>query len=241
MRVNLDTDPAVIGIADRLQVPELHVIGLLWKVWAWADQHTEGCNHLGVTDVTLDRFTGVTGFANALRKVGWLTGKGNALTFPNFERHNGQTAKLRGKNQVKMAEYRNRKSVTPVTKKALPDKIREEKSTSTNVDVAFPANLGSGEFKAEWKNFRAHRIKVRSAMTQRAEELILATLSARPDQALAAVRLAMEFGWKGFKWEWFDNKQNNGTHQRNHTGSNRNTGTANEGQSSQYRGVGKVQ
>ena len=71
MRCNLDTDWRVIQIACQLGMSELHVVGCLWKLWTWADQNTADGNAVSVTDVTLDRFTGVTGFASAMRNVGW--------------------------------------------------------------------------------------------------------------------------------------------------------------------------
>ena len=233
MRVNLDTDPSVIGLAARLKLPELHVIGLLWKIWAWADQHTEGCNILGVTDVTLDRFTGVQGFANALRKVGWLTGKGNALTFPNFDRHNGQTAKLRGKNQKRIAEYRNRKPVTDVTPKVLPDKRREDK---IGTPTEYPEGLGSDRFKKVWEEWESHRKEIKKPLTPTSRQQQLQNLAVMGEaKAIETIQHTIFKGWQGLK------EPENGTHQRNNTGSNRNIGTANEGNASQYAGVGKVQ
>ena len=128
MRTNLDTDPRVIEIAVGLDVPELHVVGCLWKLWAWADQHTLDGNNICVTRVTLDRFTGLPGFAEMLRKVGWLAGRDGALTFPRFAEHNGQTAKKRAETTERVRKHRNTKSVTDVTRKALPEKRREDKN-----------------------------------------------------------------------------------------------------------------
>lgn len=122
MRNNLDTNPRVIAMASMLDVPELHVIGMLWKVWAWADQHSVDGNAIYVTDVTLDRFVSVTGFAKAMRCVGWLEGENNKLSFPKFCEHNGQTAKKRAETNVRVAKHRNAKSVTR------EEKIREDKS-----------------------------------------------------------------------------------------------------------------
>lgn len=128
MRCNLDTDWRVIQIASQLEMSELHVVGCLWKLWTWADQNTADGNAVSVTDVTLDRFTGVTGFASSMRNVGWLTGENYQITFPNFVEHNGSTAKKRAKTQQRVSKHRNARSVTDVTLKALPEKRREEKS-----------------------------------------------------------------------------------------------------------------
>ena len=131
MRIHLDSSPRVLQMADALELPVLHVVGMLWKVWAWADVHSLDGNALTVTDVTLDRFVDRTGFADALRKVGWLEGRDGALTFPRFAEHNGQTAKKRAETQERVARHRNANRVTDVTPKALPEKRREEKKIST--------------------------------------------------------------------------------------------------------------
>ena len=139
MRCNLDTDWRVIQIASQLEMSELHVVGCLWKLWTWADQNTADGNAVSVTDVTLDRFTGVTGFASSMRNVGWLTGENYQITFPNFVEHNGSTAKKRAKTQQRVSKHRNARSVTGVTLKALPEKRREEKSiTHTHTDGNVP-------------------------------------------------------------------------------------------------------
>jgi len=120
----LDTDPAVFEMAAELGQDELSVVGRLWKVWSWADQHCVDGNAVGVTGVTLDRIVGVTGFAAALRKVGWLQGEEGMLVFPHFERHNGQTAKKRGLTAARVAKFRNARGVTD----ALSEKRRVEKN-----------------------------------------------------------------------------------------------------------------
>lgn len=115
MRTNLDTDPRVCEIASMLNLPELHVVGCLWKIWSWADSHTIDGNGMRVTKVTLDRFCGVTGFADALRAVGWLEGRDSALTFPRFTEHNGQTSKDRSLTARRVANYKQKRGGTQVT------------------------------------------------------------------------------------------------------------------------------
>jgi len=93
---------------------------------------------LCVTDVTLERYTSVTGFAHAMRQVGWLSGESGALTLPNFTEHNGQTAKKRAKTQARVQKHRN----AFVTLKALPEKRREEKKKdTTNVVSRTPPTI----------------------------------------------------------------------------------------------------
>lgn len=146
MRANLDSDPRVIALAAELAVPELLIVGALWKVWAWADSHSLDGNAIRVTTVTLDKFTGLSGFAVALRNVGWLEGRDNALTFPRFAEHNGQTAKKRAETKNRVAKHRAQKgnelSVTDVTPKVLPEKRREEKSKESTSAHANEAGSG---------------------------------------------------------------------------------------------------
>ena len=135
MRSNIDYDWRVVRMAELLGLPELHIVGCLWKVWSWADQNTVDGNAICVTDVTLERYTGVTGFAHAMRQVGWLKGEDGALCLPNFLEHNGQTAKKRAQTQVRVAKHRNAPSVT----KALPEKRREERDTTKVVSHVRPS------------------------------------------------------------------------------------------------------
>ena len=127
MRTHLDTAPRVLQLADLVGVHPLYVVGMLWKLWAWADAHSLDGNTLGVTDVTLDGFVDRPGFAAALRKVGWLEGRDGALTFPRFAEHNGQTAKKRAETKERVARHRQGNGNADVTTKVLPEKRREEK------------------------------------------------------------------------------------------------------------------
>jgi hypothetical protein len=159
MRTNLDDDPRVVEIASLLKIPELHVVGCLWKLWSWANDHSLDGNAIRVTSVTLDRYTGVTGFADALRNVGWLEGRDTALTFPRFAEHNGQTAKKRAETKERVSKHRNAKSVTDVTRKVLPEKRREEKRrdihTHTPPEPVVPKELE--EIWRRWEGFVLER------------------------------------------------------------------------------------
>jgi hypothetical protein len=157
MRINLDTNPHVLVMASTLGIPELHVVGALWKVWSWADSHSLDGNALSVTDVTLDRFTGVTGFAAALREVGWLAGENGNLCFPRFTEHNGKTAKNRAETAERVAKHRNAKTVTDVTPKPLPEKRREEKRREeVNTPTHTPARLVASEVSEAIKSWHEY-------------------------------------------------------------------------------------
>lgn len=130
--------PEVVRMAAHLGIDQDAVVGKLARVWIWADQNSLDGNALTVTDAFLDRVTACPGFAGALREVGWLSGRQGLLTIPNFDRHNGQTAKARAVTNRRVSRHRaksesNAASVTHVTpmtlQKPLPEKRREEENT----------------------------------------------------------------------------------------------------------------
>ena len=143
MRVDLDTDPQVIGIANRLGVDEATVVGYLLRAWGWADAHTTDGHAPSVTAAWLDRHIRRDGFAAALASVGWLEILTDGLRFPDFERHNGETAKKRALATDR--QRRHRESVTQPSRDQRDTSVteastREEKRRSkdpppsTNVD-----------------------------------------------------------------------------------------------------------
>lgn len=105
--------PEIHSMSNALGVTPEHVLGCIVRVWIWADQQTITGNAQGVTDVTLDRIACNAGFAQAMRNVGWLDANG----FPNFHRHNGETAKKRALTNKRVKKLRNAESVTREEKK----------------------------------------------------------------------------------------------------------------------------
>lgn len=114
----------VIGMAARLNVDELDVTGRLMHIWAWADQATEDGNAPSVTKTFIDRRARMSGFADAMIAEGWLQVENGTVRFPNFERHNSQTAKRRALTLRRVAKHKaavnargnakgNARSVTP--------------------------------------------------------------------------------------------------------------------------------
>ena len=153
MTTSLHENPHVVEMAEILELDELHVIGMLWRVWAWADEQTTSHTGVNTTERRINKMVGCSGFCEALRQVGWLEGEDKNLSFPNFDEHNGTTAKNRALGRNRNQKYRNSKGcdgentieetpcdascVTPldnhVTQEASldgasPEKRREEKS-----------------------------------------------------------------------------------------------------------------
>lgn len=136
MRVNLLDDPAVIAIGEAVGMDEYAVSGRLFKLWAWADQHTADGTIAKVGLDSVDRRIGVPGFGKAMCDVGWLLLIEGGIQFPNFDRHNGKTGKARALTAKRVARHKsqdndegNGSANDEVTPSALPreEKRREEK------------------------------------------------------------------------------------------------------------------
>ena len=128
--------PEIDKMASLLKLDHDSIVGKCVRVWIWADLQSVDGNALIVTESFLDRLTYCPGFASALRQVGWLSGREGRLTIPNFDRHNGQTAKNRALTVKRVQKSRNGASVT----KSLPEieKRREEKSNTETQGAVAP-------------------------------------------------------------------------------------------------------
>jgi hypothetical protein len=223
MRHNLDTDPDVIAIAAFLDSDVLSVIGRLWKLWSWADEHSIG-GKIRASETLIDGLVSLPKFCQALREVGWLSGRHKTITLTNFDRHNSQTAKERALTAHRVAKTRNARplhSEQPTVTRPLPEKRREDKKREEETRpkkeeaVAYGSEIGMSQAEVEswFDHFESNGWKVggRTPMKD--------------------WKAAMRNGQRRSK---------DGTHQRSNAESRRNVGTANEGRSDQYRGVGKA-
>lgn len=152
MRTDLAVDPAVIAISDALGVPETHTVGLLHKVWSWADQHAHNGHAPSVTSLWLDRYVGVTGLARAMCDVGWLDDS-HGLRFPDFDRHNGGGAKTRALNAERKKRERQRgEDITPPSRTQRDNSVtRVEKNRVVKTPPKPP--LIAGDFERVWKAY----------------------------------------------------------------------------------------
>jgi len=104
--------PEIDELARALKIDHDAVVGKLVRLWIWADQQTIDGKAVKVSDSFLDRLTNCPGFAGGLLQVGWLASRNGRLSLPNFDRHNGQTAKSRALTKDRVKRHRNDPSVT---------------------------------------------------------------------------------------------------------------------------------
>lgn len=210
--------PEVLAITVEMgwDDPDL-TVGKLLRVWRWFDQHTVEGNAPSVTLSLLDRLIGVTGFSQAMVNAGWLISNQNGLSLPNFERHNGKTAKDRALNAKRAANFKsnaasnaesNAPSVTQPLPNALPRERKEKKrkeltTTTKNSQPDKPSDVSD----SVWSDFLQIRKSKRSPLTATA----LSGIQAEADKACISLQTALEHccarGWQGFQAEWLNKLQ----------------------------------
>lgn len=113
MRMDLDEDPKVIAMAQRLRISVDTVIGKLFRLWRWAAKHaSDGNVTQPLTTTWLDSYTAQAGFAESLILVGWLDATGPSLVFVNFTEHNWEIDRSQELAAERQRRYRERKRVT---------------------------------------------------------------------------------------------------------------------------------
>jgi len=212
MRTDLAGDPSTISISNSLDVGVYETIGILHCLWSWIDAQSHNGHALGVTKVNIDRLVGVTGFASAIEKAGWLVVEKDGITIPNFDNWMSKSAKKRLKAAKRKQKQRSSlshiecdKSVTTVqniteqVKNNPPTPLRghsswEEIETKLNGSPL----KESPEFKFAWRCwvvYRKERRKPLTASTVTRQIKKLAAMGA--DQAVASIERSIEQGWTG--------------------------------------------
>jgi hypothetical protein len=222
MRHDLQHDKEVIGIAKRLGTTEFHVIGMLHKIWSWADMQLVDGNADSVTFSWIDRYIGVTGFAQAMSSEGWLDPKGDegcdGVVFPEWNEHFSQSAKKRAVTAKRVKRHRNKSndecnaqcndvSVTPSSSSSssvINSSLKGEsegkgkKSKPDSGDLLFPDPLNNDRFKAALDAWVGYRKKIRKPLTQDSIEAILKEWEKRPIEEFEdAVQFTKSKGWQG--------------------------------------------
>ena len=178
--------PEVWAIAESLGIDPDAVVGKLLRVWAWFDDQTEKGNAPIVTRALLDRKVGVTGFVTAMVAAGWMVETDGLLTLPNFDRHNGQTAKNRVLTAKRVATHKkgnaegNAKGNATIVTRALPkeEKNREEKNTHTHTAEPEPIQP-EDELAPHWRRWCEYCLAIGKPVNEIQADAILMDLGRR--------------------------------------------------------------
>lgn len=128
VRTDLGTSPKVVRIASALCTDRLRVIGALHAVWCLFDAHSCDGELAGYAPETLDELIAFPGFAAAMVAVAWLEVRENGLFLPQFDAHNGASAKRRAMEADRKRSARASASGAD-KKRTREEKRREEKKT----------------------------------------------------------------------------------------------------------------
>lgn len=115
--------PEIDQIASITGLDHDAVLGKCIRLWVWADQQSVDGDALTVSGAFIDRIVFHQGFAKALQSSGWLLGRDGRLSIPNFSRHNGESAKKRSTNAMRVKEHRRNEGVI---KKVLPRGLKKK-------------------------------------------------------------------------------------------------------------------
>jgi len=193
----LPDKPEVHYIANALKLDPDAVVGKLFRVWAWFDQHTENGDALGVTFALLDRITGVTGFGEAMMLAGWMEQRDKVLHMPKFDSHTSQSSKKRALTAKRMAKLRNAPVTPPASQARHLEKRREEVNPKPKAQHFVPPPWVDLE---AWKGFENMRAKIRKPLTDRARAMIvkeLEALKAQGHNPVAVLAQSEVHAWAG--------------------------------------------
>lgn len=129
MRTDLFTHPKVVRIASALKADRLRTVGGLMSVWCLFDAHSTDGHLEGYDLVTVDELIGWQGFSAAMRTVGWLDENPEGLALPEFDKHNGQSAKRRAQDSDR--KRAGRLSASDADKNGTREEKRREELTTT--------------------------------------------------------------------------------------------------------------
>lgn len=180
VRTDLLTDPRVMRMARALGVTQQHVVGCLVAVWSLADAHAVSRFCPGVTGTreghlahysaaNIDAAARQDGIADLMSTVGWLTIYPDGIGFPEWDIHNGNSAKTRACEQKKKAKQRRvSPKMSPKVSRLCPDgagteigtredkSIKEDPLTPTGgIPSSSAAPVGPAEFLAAWNAVKA--------------------------------------------------------------------------------------
>ena len=122
--------PQFVRNLSASRAPQLLVVGALHAVWSVFDEQSTDGYLPGYSFETMDEEIGLPGFCAALAGVGWLAmDSERGLQMPDFEDHNGASAKRRAQEADRKRAVRNRADHVRETSASDADKkrTREEK------------------------------------------------------------------------------------------------------------------
>lgn len=138
MRNNLQSHPKVVRMSSALKADRLRIIGGLHAVWCLFDEHSTDGTLSGYDADSIDSLIGFEGFSRALSAVKWLEIHADFVALPEFDEHNGQSAKRRAmetkrKRAERLQDVRTVSASHADKKRTREEEIREEKKEERDI------------------------------------------------------------------------------------------------------------
>lgn len=126
MGKDLITHPKIVRMSSALGADKLRTVGGLFAVWCLFDTHSVDGHLSGYTAETIDDEIRFPGFCAAMEAVGWLETRADGSFLPDFEEHNGQSAKRRAQETERKRNDRKTSAPDADKKRTREEKRREE-------------------------------------------------------------------------------------------------------------------
>lgn len=217
-RTALVTSPKVSRICHGARVTRCHALGALASMWCWAQAHTATGLVRGISVAQVAELAGIDPPTMAgIEAVGLIVTEGDGVRFPEWDKYlsRGAKARLEAADRQRRSRERNKKprhaSVTKMSQKNVTteqnrtEDIEVPKGTSNTraktafdaSSIALPTSLDTPAFRSAWAEFVAHRVELRSRLTERAAAKQLAKMAQYgPAASAAAIERAIASGWR---------------------------------------------
>lgn len=157
MRADLRRHPKVVRMASALDADKFRVIGGLHAVWSLFDEQTEDGLLEGYSPKALDDEISWPGFADAMQAIGWLEyDKEYGLFAPEFDEHNGQSAKRRAQETKRKRKERAEDKESPGDghmSASDADKSRTKSGLDKREESSSLRSEDTAEFEPAWQAY----------------------------------------------------------------------------------------
>lgn len=206
MRADLHTHPKVVRIASALKADRLLIVGGLHAVWCLFDMHSEDGMLSGYTTKTVDELIGFDGFADAMCAVKWLASEVDGLSLPEFDEHNGQSAKRRATETKRKRLEREEEAAEAarIASASNADKKRSREEKRREEEIQPPGRGGAAAGKRDrtpeelrkselWRAIKALLVETGESKDLKAAGAIVTQAITRYDEptALAAIEATL--------------------------------------------------
>lgn len=130
MRCDLFSHPKVVRIMSALEADALRTVGGLMSAWCLFDAHSVDGKLEGYNRKVLDAHLQWPGFSAAMVSVRWLIESADGLELPDFDTHNGVSAKRRAQDSDRKKSVRKMSASQTDVLRTREEKRREENITT---------------------------------------------------------------------------------------------------------------